>query len=119
MPCLSYYHKVLTVVMKAKTAPHDSGLEIALHRDLADGFGLRLRTGWTWENFDAAMSAIRLGTAARSGIVGALEGIMRTTGPDGEPEAWSVSAALEGLILTAFEANPRVNNAADLQSWLR
>jgi len=92
---------------------------VGLYRDLAELFGLRLRTGWTWSRLDAAVSACVMGTGARMGLVDDLSGIMRATGPGGEIEEWSACGALvEGLMMVALEPNPRVKNAADLRVWL-
>lgn len=90
-----------------------------LYSDMAGLFGLRLRAGWTWSRFDAAVSACVMGVGARLGLVDDLAGIMRDTGEGGELEEWNACSSLvEGLLLVALEANPRVTNAADLSVWL-
>ncbi len=90
-----------------------------LYRDMADLFGLRLRPGWTWETFDAAVSTAGYGAALRHNVNPYVTSIVRNTGPDGAPQEWSAfGVAFEGIVLTAAEQNPRMKNGADLSIWL-
>lgn len=92
---------------------------VALYTELAGNFGLKLRTGWTWERLDAAVSAAVLGTAARMDMVEDLDGLMRPTGPGGELRTWTTCAVLvEGLMMCALEPDPSARASADLTAWI-
>ncbi len=100
-------------------SPDRIALMVNFYRDMLESFGLRLRSGWSYERLDAAISATMLGYGARMIVDPLLRNIMRPTGSDGEEEPWTMAAiAIEGLVLAAAEPNPRVVNAADLSSWI-
>ena len=106
-------------VAKALADGEEATEFIEWYQAMAHQFGLRLKPGWTWFQFNGTASTAVLGTALRSGLNPYVNGVMRPTGPDGELQSWSAGGVLfEGLVLTALEPNPRVVNAANLTTWL-
>lgn len=92
---------------------------IVLYRDLADAFGARLRAGWTWDRLDQAATAIIHGAALQSHLRPDDMIMHRATGPSGEAQEWNLAAVMmEGLLLMAFESNPRMVTAIDFSRWL-
>lgn len=70
-------------------------------------FGLRTREPWTIRQFTIAVTAFSEGCSLRQRIEGRTEVIMRSTGPGGEDQEWTLFAVgLEALIGQFFEPDP-------------
>jgi len=90
---------------------------IGVYQGLAAAFGWRLRCGYTWEHFEAAVAATAQGIALRRHLNAELSPIRRTTGPDGSEEEWSLHAeCLEALVGHFLEPDPdaEIQSLADL-----
>ena len=69
--------------------------------------GLRVRAPLTLRQFTAAASAMVEGSALRQGGNPDLERIVRSTGPQGQPQDWTLfGVCLEALALRFFEIDP-------------
>ena len=91
---------------------------VSFYQPLAQTFGLRLRPGWTWESFAAAIASLEGGIYLLHDV-SPFQGLMeRPTGPDGEMQHWTLLGTLiEGLVITAFEPNPRMVVSAMPSEW--
>lgn len=109
----------LTTALQKATAKASEN-SIGFYRTLADTFGIRLRCGWTWEAFAAAVSSLENGEYLSGPLVphdGVLE---RPTGPNGEIQQWTrLATMVEGLVIAAFEPNPRMVVSAVPADWSR
>ena len=75
-----------------------------LYQLFAQMFGLRLRYAYTWPQFATAVSALSEGLMIRSNVSPHVRELTRCTGPNGEPEHWTLfGVAFEGLIRQFFE----------------
>ena len=80
---------------------------IELYQGLTAMFGFRIRSVYTWEQFDAAVAGTAQGLALRRGLHDDVEPIARATGPDGADQEWSLFAVcLEALLRQFFEPDP-------------
>jgi hypothetical protein len=71
--------------------------------------GLRFRAPWTMRQYTIATTALSEGYALRQHIDGRMEPFMLPTGPDAEPQEWTVfGLAMEALIVQCFEPDPEV-----------
>jgi hypothetical protein len=78
-------------------------------------FGNRLRPGLTLDQFSVAAAALLEGLAMRDRFRDDLDGIVLSTGPDGDDEVWTLyAAALEGLVWAFFEPDPDNPAAVDV-----
>jgi len=69
--------------------------------------GIRVRPPLTLRQFTAAVGAMVEGSALRQGGEPDLEVIVRPTGPDGEPQEWTLfGVCMEALALRFFEVDP-------------
>lgn len=108
------------VVDALRRSEFDSGQLLQVrYRELGAVFGMRLRTGWTWDHLGATLATALRGASLCNGLVpGGDSDIERPTGADGQIEGWSLLAVqLEGIVMAAFERDPRVVNGVDPQSW--
>lgn len=107
-----------TAMRKAETEATVRSVEF--YRPLANLFGIRLKPGWNWEMFAAAVASIEAGDYLMGGILPHQGPVERPTGPSGELQEWTVPATLvEGLVVVAFEPNPRMVVSADPSAWNR
>jgi len=69
--------------------------------------GIRVREPLTLRHFTVAVSAMVEGSALREGGQANLEVIVRPTGPQGEPQEWTLfGVCMEALALRFFEIDP-------------
>lgn len=90
------------------------------YRAVADAAGIRLRAGFTWEEWVLMAHLTTLTDSFATRYHPELKAIMRPTGPGGELQPWTQSAVLvEGLVRTAAEPDPDAPVSADLSVWNR
>ena len=69
--------------------------------------GLRFREPWTLRQYTIASTALSEGCALRQYVEGGLPPIFRPTGPNGEPQEWTLfGMAMEALALQSVEPDP-------------
>jgi hypothetical protein len=74
---------------------------------LADLIGYRLRPGLTMRQFTVSVGALAEGCSLRNRVEGDTDGILLSTGPDGEVQEWSLFAVgAEALARRFFEPDP-------------
>ena len=80
----------------------------AMYSALTAYLGFRLREGLTLRHFVIASDSLSQGYGMRDRIDNSVtETIVRRTGPDGEPQEWTIfGVAFEGLVREFFEIDP-------------
>jgi hypothetical protein len=74
---------------------------------LVEVLGLRLRLGWSMDQFSTAAIAFAEGCALRQLTSGHSELMIRPTGPNGEDQEWSLYAVgMEALVHQFLEPDP-------------
>ncbi len=69
--------------------------------------GLRFRPPWNLRQYTLTTTALSEGYAMRQHIEGGLEAFLRPTGPNGEPQEWTLfGTAMEALVIQAVELDP-------------
>lgn len=94
---------------------------VELYQTLARTFGLRLRSGMSWEQFSSLAAAAAQGAALRWRFNVSSRRIPRPTGRDGANQDWTAFGVLfEGLLLATATADRDGSTtvSADLSSWL-
>lgn len=81
-------------------------------------FGLRPRDPHTLHDFGVLVSATIEGTALRQHVDPRLASMKRPTGPEGELQSWNAAGiAIEGFLVSWFEADPNAVVSANLGTW--
>jgi hypothetical protein len=78
-----------------------------LYQALIAHLGLRIREPFTLRQFTDSVGALVEGCALRAGAERTVPAILRPTGPDGQPEPWTLfSVGLEALVFQFLELDP-------------